>query len=127
MDCEFHSSQLVKLPFLETEIFLETGTVFVSGYLAAFLSTDLGRAQFCRIPSNFVCFLSEVICDGNSARLFLSPWMGERAERERDVRTEWDVRDVREVRDGYEISLVDLSAHRTDKAPRQSLEASTGV
>ena len=38
-----------------------------------------------------------------------------------------DVRDVRDVRDGYEISLVDPSAHRTDKALRQSLEASTGV
>ena len=93
MDCEFHSSQLVKLPFLETgEIFWETGNAFVSGYLAAFLSKDHGRAQFCLIPSNFVCFLSEVICDGNSAPLFLSPWMVERAEGARGYGVKGDER-----------------------------------
>ena len=102
----FHSSPQVTLPFLGTETFLETGNVLVFYYLAVFLLNDLGRPQFSLIPSNFVCFLSEVICAGSFAHLFPSPWRAERAGL-----------------DGCEISPVDLSDHRTGRAPPQSRQA----
>ena len=106
----FHSSQLEKLPFRGTEIFWETGSVFVSGYLAVFLSDDIGQHQLCLTPSHFVCSLSEGICAASSVSLFPSPLRTEETER-----------------DGYEISQAGLFDRRKDKAPPQSLEASTGV
>ena len=111
----FHSSPQVKLPSLGRETFLVTGSVLVFYYLAAFLSNYLGRAQFCLIPSNFVCFLSEVTCAGSLAHLCPSPWTVE-TDFERDFE-----------RDGCEISRVDPSDRRTGRAPRLSREASTGV
>ena len=105
----------MKLPSLGRETSLETGNVLVFYYLAVFLSSDFGRAQFCLIPSNFVCFLSEVTCVGSLAHLCPSPWTVE-TDFERDFE-----------RDGCEISRVDPSDRRTGRAPRLSREASTGV